>query len=58
MKVCVVGDKGTRGTVHLPLPLLVPIEKSAIKVNGKVANGTSFSVDGGDEIVINQVRRT
>ncbi|KAM0271351.1 hypothetical protein ACHAPA_002959 [Fusarium lateritium] len=57
MKVRVVGDKGTLGTVHLPQPLLVPVEKSAIKVNGKVANGTSFSVDGGVETVITQVRR-
>jgi hypothetical protein len=57
MKIRVLGDKGTLGTVHLPQPLLVPIEQSFIKVNGRVANGTSFSVNGGDEIVITQVRR-
>ncbi|SPJ82353.1 related to alpha-L-rhamnosidase C [Fusarium torulosum] len=57
MKVRVVGDKGTLGTVHLPQPLLVPAERSVIKVNGRVANGTSFVVAGNDDIVISQIRR-
>ncbi|KAH6957171.1 Six-hairpin glycosidase-like protein [Fusarium avenaceum] len=56
MKVRVVGDKGTLGTVHLPQPLLVPAEESVIKVNGRVANETSFSIEGGDEIVITQTK--
>ncbi|KAH7235581.1 Six-hairpin glycosidase-like protein [Fusarium tricinctum] len=57
MKVHVLGDKGTLGTVHLPRPLLIPAEESVIKVNGRVVNGASFSVNGGDEIVITQARR-
>ncbi|KAM0351725.1 hypothetical protein ACHAPU_002237 [Fusarium lateritium] len=57
MKVRVVGDKGTKGTVHLPHPLPVPVAKSVIKVNGKVVRGTSFSVTSGAEVVISQTRR-
>ncbi|KAF4996957.1 hypothetical protein FGRMN_4174 [Fusarium graminum] len=57
MKVRVVGDKRTKGTVHLPHPLPVPVEKSVIKVNGKAVKGTSFSVTSGAEIVITQTRR-
>jgi hypothetical protein len=33
---------GTKGTVRLPLPLLVPADQTLIIVNGEVTNSTSF----------------
>ncbi|KAJ4114753.1 hypothetical protein NW768_011307 [Fusarium equiseti] len=57
MKVRVVGDKGTRGTVYLPNNLPVPVKDSVFKVNGKVANKTSFSVKKGETIEIVQSKK-
>ncbi|KPA36196.1 alpha-l-rhamnosidase c [Fusarium langsethiae] len=57
MKVRVVGDKGTSGTVYLPELLPVSTKKSVFKVNGKVVNKTKFSVRGGEQIEVVQMRK-
>ncbi|KAK1840452.1 condensin complex component cnd1 [Colletotrichum chrysophilum] len=43
-----------KGTVYLPQPLLTPLEKTAIRVNGVVLNGTHFEVQGGDKFELTQ----
>ncbi|KAF4841472.1 hypothetical protein CGCSCA4_v009399 [Colletotrichum siamense] len=45
---------GNRGTVYLPQPLPTPIEKTVIRINGVVANGSAFEVAGGDAFVLTQ----
>ncbi|KAH7182409.1 Six-hairpin glycosidase-like protein [Fusarium flagelliforme] len=57
MKIQVVGDKGTRGTVYLPENLPVAAKDSVFKVNGKVVKKTSFSVKKGEQIEIVQNRK-
>ncbi|KAF5648045.1 alpha-L-rhamnosidase C [Fusarium sp. NRRL 52700] len=44
----------TEGTVYLPRPLPMPLEKSAIKLNGKVVKGDKFTVSCGQKITIKQ----
>ncbi|KAF4454661.1 hypothetical protein F53441_2895 [Fusarium austroafricanum] len=46
----------TAGTVYLPQPLLTPLDKSAIKVNGKTVDSNKFSVSPGQKITIMQTR--
>jgi sulfur carrier protein ThiS len=57
MKIQVVGDKGTRGTVYLPENLPVSVKDSVFKVNGKVVKKTSFSVKKGQTVEIVQIRK-
>jgi hypothetical protein len=47
---------GTKGTVRLPLPLLVPADQTRIIVNGEITNGTSFIVQGGETIKVTQTK--
>ncbi|RGP71259.1 alpha-l-rhamnosidase c [Fusarium longipes] len=57
MKVRVVGDKGTRGTIYLPDSLPVAAKDSVFKVNGKIVKKTSFSVRKGEQVEISQTRK-
>ncbi|UPL01042.1 hypothetical protein LCI18_011976 [Fusarium solani-melongenae] len=57
MKVRGPRSGDTRGTVHLPKPLLTPLDKTVIKVNGKVVSGTNFTVSAGQEITIKQIKK-
>ncbi|OBS20218.1 hypothetical protein FPOA_06604 [Fusarium poae] len=57
MKVRVVGDKGTSGTVYLPQLLPVACEDSVFKVNGKVVKKNKFPVRGGEQIEVVQMRK-
>ncbi|KAM0503058.1 hypothetical protein ACHAPB_004423 [Verticillium nonalfalfae] len=42
------------GMVYLPEPLLVPVERSIIKVNGAVVQGTSFEIPKDKKFVLEQ----
>ncbi|WYZ41210.1 hypothetical protein EsH8_V_000105 [Colletotrichum jinshuiense] len=44
----------SKGVVYLPQPLVTPLERSVIRVNGIVTNGTQFDVKGGDVFVLTQ----
>ncbi|KAI8710728.1 Bac-rhamnosid-C domain-containing protein [Fusarium sp. LHS14.1] len=57
MKVRGPSRGNTRGTVHLPKPLLTSLDKTVIKVNGKAVSGTAFTVRAGQEITIKQVKK-
>jgi hypothetical protein len=57
MKIRVVGDRGTRGTVYLPESLSISPKDSIFKVNGKVVKKTSFSVRRGEQVEIVQARK-
>jgi hypothetical protein len=57
MKIRVVGDRGTRGTVYLPESLPISPKDSIFKVNGKVVKKTSFSVRKGEQVEIVQARK-
>ncbi|RYC91404.1 hypothetical protein BFJ63_vAg5703 [Fusarium oxysporum f. sp. narcissi] len=58
LQMTVHGPKNgnTNGTVYLPRPLPTPLEKSVIKVNGKVVKGDKFTVPCGEKITIKQTR--
>lgn len=45
---------GTTGTVHLPSPMVVPVEQSLIAINDKAVRGTFFEVVGGTPFVLVQ----
>ncbi|KAK1635632.1 Six-hairpin glycosidase-like protein [Colletotrichum phormii] len=45
---------GSKGKVYLPEPMVTSLEKSVIRVNGVVKNGTQFEVDGGEAFVLTQ----
>ncbi|KAF5967140.1 alpha-L-rhamnosidase C [Fusarium coicis] len=44
------------GTVYLPRPLPTPLEKSVIRVDGKVVKEDKFTVSGGQKITVKQTR--
>ncbi|KAL0780371.1 hypothetical protein CaCOL14_001706 [Colletotrichum acutatum] len=44
----------SKGTIYLPESLVTSLEKSVIRVNGVVKNGTQFEVNGGDAFVLTQ----
>ena len=46
--------RNSRGTVHLPEPLLTPVEYSVIRINGEITNDTSFTVPVGSKFVLEQ----
>ncbi|KAL6912411.1 hypothetical protein ACHAP8_010272 [Fusarium lateritium] len=56
MKVQVVGDKGTHGTVYLPELLPVSAKDSVFKVNGKIVKKNKFAVRDGEQIEVVQMR--
>ncbi|KAF5720258.1 alpha-L-rhamnosidase C [Fusarium globosum] len=58
LQMTVRGPKNgdTEGTVYLPRPLRTPLEKSVIKVNGKVVKGEKFTVPCGQKVNIKQTR--
>ncbi|KAL2877083.1 hypothetical protein SGCOL_007705 [Colletotrichum sp. CLE4] len=45
---------GSKGKVYLPEPMVTSLDKSVVRVNGVVMNGTQFEIDGGDVFVLTQ----
>ncbi|KAF9874327.1 hypothetical protein CkaCkLH20_08310 [Colletotrichum karsti] len=54
LRMKVVSPAGTVGKVYMPQPLMTPLEKSVIRVNGVARNGTQFEVKGGDTFELTQ----
>ncbi|QKD56927.1 Six-hairpin glycosidase-like protein [Fusarium oxysporum Fo47] len=49
--------KGSQGTVFFPQPLLTPLSKTVITVNGKIIDEPSFKVQPNEKLIIEQRKR-